>query len=390
MHALSLQPPRSMGFGQLHSAQNATDGGQSQGVRTFSGDVREGNIVTVQNPNPKNLNPIEIGSGDGVYLKYEKELGISSQNTFYERAVAIKEALKSRNKFDSDIAIFDQLIEHERTARIYSVADNSYESGIEKLLPGQIDVFASTDPKFMDIAQRLIEKRLVLNDDRYDYQANLVFDEVLGTYIFGNRGTESIQDLFTDVGAGTGFETTQFNHARDNALILNKELDELVFTGHSLGGGQAALQSLLTGRKAITVNAMGLQDDLLNLYSVPQSNLNNVNSLISAVHVEGDFLTSLQQSSFADQIAFLSTSSTKTNLGVFNSAFEGSLSFDFKEGSFAEAQGRELSLPPANLANQPYGDFSIQTPFALHGRDYIHSSMDLYRQSLQNQLSRGK
>lgn len=48
----------------------------------------------------------------------------------------------------------------------------------------------------------------------------------------------------------------------DNAKTIPGELGatELTYVGHSLGGGEAALNALVTDRKAITFNATGVSD----------------------------------------------------------------------------------------------------------------------------------
>ena len=56
--------------------------------------------------------------------------------------------------------------------------------------------------------------------------------------------------------------SSQYAKSADNARSIDKELkrtnSELTFTGHSLGGGEAALNGMITDRKAITFNAAGV------------------------------------------------------------------------------------------------------------------------------------
>jgi hypothetical protein len=54
----------------------------------------------------------------------------------------------------------------------------------------------------------------------------------------------------------------KYAKAADNAKTIPGELGatELTYVGHSLGGGEAALNALVTDRKAITFNATGVSD----------------------------------------------------------------------------------------------------------------------------------
>lgn len=57
-----------------------------------------------------------------------------------------------------------------------------------------------------------------------------------------------------------GMDIKQYNQAIDLVTKLSKALgaENLVITGHSLGGGLASASSLATGIKAETFNAAGL------------------------------------------------------------------------------------------------------------------------------------
>ena len=81
-------------------------------------------------------------------------------------------------------------------------------------------------------------------------------------YTYATAGTEaSWKDVIADLNQPLGL-SKQYEKAADNAKAISKVLGgtELTFTGHSLGGGEAALNSLITDRKAITFNAAGVGD----------------------------------------------------------------------------------------------------------------------------------
>lgn len=81
-------------------------------------------------------------------------------------------------------------------------------------------------------------------------------------YTYATAGTEANwKDVGADVKQPLGL-SKQYASAADNAEKISNKLlkggEELTFTGHSLGGGEAALNALVTDRKAITFNAAGV------------------------------------------------------------------------------------------------------------------------------------
>ena len=99
---------------------------------------------------------------------------------------------------------------------------------------------------------------------------SLVYERVVNNrvteYVYATAGTENIQDWMENLEQPLG-ESLQYHNAANNAKKLSEVLknEELNYVGHSLGGGEAALNSLLTygegkGRKAFTFNAAGVGD----------------------------------------------------------------------------------------------------------------------------------
>ena len=78
-------------------------------------------------------------------------------------------------------------------------------------------------------------------------------------YTYATAGTNDNEDLKNNgmqiIGASKQYKESGFN-----ATEIQKQLGdaESTFTGHSLGGGEAEYNSLLTGDKAITFNAAGV------------------------------------------------------------------------------------------------------------------------------------
>ncbi|MBO4849590.1 MAG: hypothetical protein J5529_01675 [Prevotella sp.] len=93
-----------------------------------------------------------------------------------------------------------------------------------------------------------------------------VVNGIVTEYVYATAGTDDWRDCLEDFLQPFGL-SEQYHIAAENAKKISKELGnkELSYVGHSLGGGEAALNSLLTygqgkGRKAFTFNAAGVSD----------------------------------------------------------------------------------------------------------------------------------
>ena len=91
-------------------------------------------------------------------------------------------------------------------------------------------------------------------------------DGEVSEYVYATAGTETddINDYVADAAQVVGL-SSQYHMSALNAQKISNQLGEkeLNFVGHSLGGGEAALNSLLTygdgkGRLAFTFNAAGV------------------------------------------------------------------------------------------------------------------------------------
>ena len=94
-----------------------------------------------------------------------------------------------------------------------------------------------------------------------------VVDGKVTEYVYATAGSVELRDWGENFKQPLGL-SKQYENAANNAKTLSKILSdtELNFVGHSLGGGEAALNSLVTsddklkGRKAFTFNAAGVSD----------------------------------------------------------------------------------------------------------------------------------
>lgn len=91
-----------------------------------------------------------------------------------------------------------------------------------------------------------------------------IYTDGQGRYALAFRGTDQGKDWATNLGQGLGFETAQYNQA----VALSRQAkvafgEELVITGHSLGGGLAAVGAIAADTPAVTFNAAGVKDKTL-------------------------------------------------------------------------------------------------------------------------------
>ena len=182
-----------------------------------------------------------------------------------------------------------------------------------------------------------------------------IYQNAQGQYVVAYRGTDNWSpgaggDLTTNAGQGAGLETEQYQQAV--ALAQNAEKifgkGNVVFTGHSLGGGLASAAMLATGAPGVTFNAAGLSDNTIRTL---QGNPNEVraamadNGQIRRYVVDGDLLTTAQQTSEATKgwPQFVITSI----LG----------------GSLPDAVGHELHVKPSQTTDKS----GLMGPVNLHG-----------------------
>ena len=121
-------------------------------------------------------------------------------------------------------------------------------------------------------------------------------------YTYATAGTEaSLKDIGADLKQPLG-DSQQYSSASSNAKKISNILGgtELTFTGHSLGGGEAALNALLTDRAAITFNAAGV-GSLTKFGEGSWSTPFKSESKINAYIMSSDPLNSLQNTnSYSD------------------------------------------------------------------------------------------
>ena len=158
-------------------------------------------------------------------------------------------------------------------------------------------------------------------------------------YVYATAGTEDGNDWKQNVLQPIGL-SAQYKHAAENAKIISNVLKstEVNFVGHSLGGGEAALNSLVTsdcgyeGRKAFTFNAAGVgsitkmlegglraslkSEGKINAYILTTDPLNNIQNIHPAMPNVNGVRHYLMPKDFSSVINGHSINSILKNFGV--------------------------------------------------------------------------
>lgn len=122
---------------------------------------------------------------------------------------------------------------------------------------------------------KFIDKHETKNDFRaiaYEQGNNIVIS-------FAGTDISQFKDRLNDYQMGFGFMPSQIKEAEKfyNQVKQNYPNTKIIFTGHSLGGSLAQLMSAKTNNDAVTFNAYGTGDILLNSGYTKQKDLKIIN-----------------------------------------------------------------------------------------------------------------
>lgn len=119
-------------------------------------------------------------------------------------------------------------------------------------------------------------------------------------YVYATVGTEipdikNTQDIVAN-GTQVFGTSAQYDKSVDNAKAIKTSLgsSELTYVGHSLGGGEASINAIATGDKAITFNAAGISMLTKMKYGGFTAGLSSFSDKVTAYQLKSDPLTILQ------------------------------------------------------------------------------------------------
>ena len=202
---------------------------------------------------------------------------------------------------------------------------------------------------------------------RSSYSGVLYYNKSADTYVYANRGTNPIdvRDWVNNYQQGQGKGSRQYSIAIENAKLLSSALANLEFTGHSLGGGLAIAQALVTNRKAIVFNNADVH---LNTIAEFDSDFSNARNLITSYIVEGEALNH-----FAKKAPDLANADD-----IFNKIPDVRF-IRAKLGEVPQNQGKQYTLGAFNLGfnghtavfNPVQGKIGIMERVNLHGMPQV-------------------
>lgn len=136
-----------------------------------------------------------------------------------------------------------------------------------------------------------------LEDKSTGFRAAL-YENDQGGVTLAFAGSNDLPDWLNNLEQGIGLDAAQYGQAvslaHDAKLAFG---DNLVITGHSLGGGLASAAALSTGSAAVTFNAAGLNDATMRRLGLGPQQARNVAEAgqVRRYAVDGEILTSMQE-----------------------------------------------------------------------------------------------
>lgn len=195
---------------------------------------------------------------------------------------------------NSPIWIMDAKLDTPTVKEAAFIDDNVYDPKDKNLkIFGDYELFTGKIPG------------VILHDETSGYDAEIYTRTNPKTnepeYVFANRGTESVNDILTDLVQPFGL-ARQFDIGVSNALAMKKyfgDKADITYSGHSLGGGIAAAQAMATNSYAITFNASGLGNITKarlseNFSDFAKNMLSPLTRNIDAYIVSGEILNKVQ------------------------------------------------------------------------------------------------
>lgn len=138
----------------------------------------------------------------------------------------------------------------------------------------------------------------LFHDDRTGFRAR-IYSDSKGHYVLVFCGTNETRDWLHNIRQGVGFEDAQYDHAVRLSLQAHKSFgDNLVLTGHSLGGGLALVGSLATNSPAVTFNAAGLHRNTIEHLGFDAEAVRSEfarNGQVRRYAIDNEILTGLQE-----------------------------------------------------------------------------------------------
>jgi uncharacterized Zn-binding protein involved in type VI secretion len=217
-----------------------------------------------------------IGGLDSLPLKSRLEA---------EKAVA-----DEISKANPDLALDLGQMRHDRDMAVLSAATYATKDGSALTLPPGYSAGSPDDYDKLGISPAPDIKVFKSESETGKEHFVVAFR---GTETGAGAGTAA-SDIGTDLLQGMGFQTDAYDLAAEAARQAGNSGESVEFTGHSKGGGQAALASAVAGEQATTFNAAGVHHDTLDDAGVSDEQRQAMQSNIRAYNNERDPLNNSQ------------------------------------------------------------------------------------------------
>ena len=250
------------------------------------------------------------------------------KTTFNYSVDSIKRAKERTFAFGGNMGVWYNEKRKEDAGKIEKKAKELFAKGLQTMQRFVVgDAIPEKAEPFAQIAEHVYEKSdgefpvgyriLTINEElaRYGltpemlenkktgFKASVYLDENTEKVVVAFAGTNGFKDWLANFKQGLGFETGQYEGVRiitENMKGYVNLQKNLVFTGHSLGGGQAALAGAITGAETHTFNAAGVHKKTLIRAGASNNDLKN--SIINYSNYD-DILTHFQEDSYVKFLA---------------------------------------------------------------------------------------
>jgi hypothetical protein len=146
--------------------------------------------------------------------------------------------------------------------------------------------------------QRVGIDPVLLANERSGFRSRIYTDHQ-GHYVLAFCGSNEAKDWLHNTRQGIGLEDSQYRQGVQLSLAAKKAFgDNLVLTGHSLGGGLATAGSLVTSAPAVTFNSAGLHNDTIDSLGMNPEKVRQAmehNGQIRRYAIDHEILTTLQE-----------------------------------------------------------------------------------------------
>jgi hypothetical protein len=336
--------------------------------------------------------------------------GISSDDKAYKDAHEVGLLTKHRGGIDrltSDIrlGVFGgdsaQAAEYRNVLVMGLLSKDVYfDQGISEILPEGVRRLTNSEVINLGVDPTKLNQN---QPGESGYFAAVYKDEFTGKYILVNRGTEMgvdgrlSADMRTNAMQAAGLRTSQYQQAlrATEALLNNPNIgrENLVVTGHSLGGGLASAQGVAYGLQTYTFNSAGLHVNTVAGYGVTDGNFASRSGNVSAYYVNGELVSLLQDQGrglLMTGLRLIPSPWTRGGAAVLDALQVG-----------PPAAGNRTSMPavdnPQWGGDQTYqpgiplsATQSLTNTLNLHGQSQVNYAMEAFFAKLLRLLLQGK